>query len=135
MSQQNVEIAKRVVAALNQRDIDFFMQATTSDFEWFPALSAVEGEVFRGREGIDTYWGRLDEAWEDYRLVADEYRDLGDTVLILGRMVGRGRGSGVPVETPMGTLGDYRDGKCSRIRAYLDHGEALRAAGLAEESG
>src|SRR5271157_31407 len=95
MSQKNVEIAKRMVAAFNQRDIDFFMQATTSDFEWFPALSAVEGEVFRGREGIDTYWGRLDEAWEDYRLVADEYRDLGDSVLILGRMVGRGRGSGV----------------------------------------
>ena len=132
MSQKNVEIAKRMVAAFNQRDIDFFMQATTSDFEWFPALSAVEGEVFRGREGIDTYWGRLDEAWEDYRLVADEYRDLGDSVLILGRMVGRGRGSGVPVETPMGTLGDYRDGKCWRIRAYLNHGEALRAAGLAE---
>jgi hypothetical protein len=28
---------------------------------------------------------------------------------------------------------DVRDGKISRIRTYSDHGEALRAAGLAEE--
>ena len=67
-------------------------------------------------------------------MVADEYRDFVDRVLTLGWMVGRGRGSGVPVESPLGVLGDYRDGKCWRVRGFLDHGEALRAAGLAEEN-
>jgi ketosteroid isomerase-like protein len=95
-------------------------------------MGAIEGEVFRGREGIETYWGRLDDAWEDYRVVADEYRDFGDRVLTLGRMVGRGRASGVPVDTPFGVLGDYRDGKCWRVRGFLDHDEALRAAGDSE---
>jgi ketosteroid isomerase-like protein len=130
--QENVEVAKRVVDAFNGRDVDALLDLVTPDFEWFPAMGAIEGEVFRGREGIETYWGRLDEAWEDYRVVAGEYRDLGDRVLCFGGIVGRGRGSGAPVDTPFGILWDYRDGKVRRSRTYLDHGEALRAAGLEE---
>jgi ketosteroid isomerase-like protein len=59
-------------------------------------------------------------------------RDLGDRVLCLGRMEGRGRGSGVPVDAPLGAIFEFRDDKISRMRAYLDHDEALRAAGLSE---
>ena len=132
MSQENVEVAERMVEAFNRRDIDGIANLVTPDVEWAPAMGAIEGEVFRGREGIGTYWGRLDGAWEDYRVVADEHRDLGEIVLTLGRMLGRGRGSGVPVDTPLGILGDYRDGKCWRVRVFLDHAEALRAAGLEE---
>lgn len=127
-----MEIVKRVIDAFNRRDADAMADLTTLDVEWFPAMGALEGEVFRGREGVATYWGRLDEAWEEYRLVVDEYRDLGGCVLILGRVVGRGRGSGVPVETPTGGTWDLRGGKVRRTRAFLDHGEALRAAGLPE---
>jgi hypothetical protein len=32
----------------------------------------------------------------------------------------------------MGVVADLRDGKTSRISSYLDHGQALRAAGLEE---
>ena len=56
-------------------------------------------------------------------------------VLVLGRIVGHGRASGVAVETPGATIIDFRDGKIARVRTYLEHGEALRAAGLTEESG
>jgi hypothetical protein len=38
----------------------------------------------------------------------------------------------VTVDGPMGAVYDFRDGKISRIRLYLDHSEALRAAGLSE---
>jgi ketosteroid isomerase-like protein len=36
------------------------------------------------------------------------------------------------IDAPVQFLLDYRDGKCWRIRGFLDHDEALRAAGLAE---
>ena len=42
------------------------------------------------------------------------------------------RGSGVPVESAWGGIYDIRGGEVSRIRTFLDHGEALRAAGLTE---
>lgn len=87
---------------------------------------------FGGREGIEHFYAMLSEAWEDFQTVPQEYRDLGDRVLVLGRNRGRGKGSGVAVDGPSGALFDFRDGKVSRIRLFVDHNDALRAAGLAD---
>lgn len=43
-------------------------------------------------------------------------------------------GSGVTVDSPNAAVFELRDGKISRVRLFLDHGEALRAGGLAEWS-
>jgi ketosteroid isomerase-like protein len=52
---------------------------------------------------------------------------------LLGRNTGRGKGSGVTVDAPTAAILDFHEGKVSRIRLYLDPGEALRAAGLSSE--
>jgi ketosteroid isomerase-like protein len=133
MSLENVAVAERAMDAFNQRDIDAFIQPTAADFEWFPALGrAVEGGSFRGREGVETYFEALHATWEEVRLVADEVRGLGESVIWLGRIEGRGRGSGVPVDAPMGAVFDFRGRKVWRARSYLDHAEALKAVGLEE---
>ena len=44
-------------------------------------------------------------------LVADEVRDLGDRVLVFSRFAGRGRGSGVSIDAPLGVIFDFRGGK------------------------
>ena len=134
MSQANVEIVKRGIDAFNRRDVEALADVVTPDFEWFPALpSTVEGERFsgyHGREGIETYFEDVRVTWEGLRVLGNEFRDRGDSVLVLGRADGRGRGSGVEVDIPLGIVYDFRDGKISRVRTYLDHDEALRAAGL-----
>jgi ketosteroid isomerase-like protein len=130
MSQENVEIVKRLKAAFNEKDLEAFAALTTPDFEWTTSMMAVEGEVFWGREGIEKYFERMREVWEEFRGFAREYRDLGERVLWIGRLEGRGRGSGIPVDAALAVLYDLRDGKISRMHSYLDHGEALRAAGL-----
>ncbi len=132
MSQQNVEIAKRLNAAFNAKNVDAFAELTTPDFEWTTSMTAVEGEVFRGREGIETCCERMREAWEEFRSIASEYRDLGERALFIGRLQGPGRGSGVPVDTALDILFDFRGARISPQRSFLDHGEALRAAGLSE---
>src|SRR5271166_5861892 len=138
MSQDHVEIAKRVIDAFNRRDQRnpaTYDELYTLDFEWFPSLpSAVGGGGYKGREGIETVLGEVRDTWAEYRLLADEFRDLGDRVLMLGRQEARGRGSGVPVDAPFGVIFDFRADKISRMRSYNDHGEVKRAAGLSEES-
>jgi ketosteroid isomerase-like protein len=132
MSEKNVEVATQAISAFNRRGVDAFAALTTTDFEWSPSMVAIEGETFVGRDGIDTYFERLDEAWEKFHIHRDRFRDSADLVVMLGRLEGRGKSSGVPVDASLGMVFDFRDGAISRIRGYLDHAEALRAAGLSE---
>jgi ketosteroid isomerase-like protein len=128
-----VEIAKRATDALNRRDWDAFYGLITVDFEWLPALpGAVEGHGYRGREEFAAYVREAEATWEYLRSTPEEFRDLGDRVLMLGRMEGRGRASGVQVDTPVAEILDFRNGRLARDRVFLDHEEALRAAGLSE---
>jgi len=122
-----------LVDALNRRDLDGFMETATEDFEWSPAMAqAVDGGGYRGREGIERHFVDLHTALQGFRAVLDEYRDLGDCVLGVGRIKRRGRTGGVDVQSPMTAILDFRGGKMVSGRTYLDHGEALRAAGLSE---
>jgi ketosteroid isomerase-like protein len=132
MSLQNVEIAKRSIDAFNARDLYAYDELFTPDLEWSTAMGSIEGEIFRGRAGMETYLGRLSDTWEEYRILANEFRDLGDRVLALGRIEGRGIASGVTIDSPWALIDDFRDGNVSRIRAFLDPAEALRVAGLAD---
>jgi ketosteroid isomerase-like protein len=126
-----VEMVARAIAAFNSRDIATYDDLYTPDFAFFPALTGtIEGRSYRGREGLETWFVEARETWEEFRVLAEELRDLGDSVLGLGRIEGRGRVSGVELDAPMGIVVDFRDGRISRSRTYLDPGEAMRAAGV-----
>jgi ketosteroid isomerase-like protein len=130
-AQENVEIAKRANDAENGRDLNAFAELATEDVEWFPSIAGgLDRGGYKGREGMERYYQEYDEMWDSFTSYIDEYRAVGDTVVALGRIEGKGRGSGVPVSTPVGTVIEFRDGKISRARVYRDHDEALRAAGL-----
>jgi ketosteroid isomerase-like protein len=63
--------------------------------------------------------------------VPRQVREEGQLVLVLGRLEGRGRGSGAIVDSSLGMAFDFRDGAIARIRGFLDDDEALRETGLA----
>ncbi len=130
MSHENVEVVEQAIDAFSRGDADAFVELTTPDLEWKTGLGAVEGEIFLGHEGVQTYFARLNSAWDSFRFLIDQARDLGDVVLVLGRLEGRGRGGGVPVDSPVGAVWDLRDGKIWRLRAYLDQNEASAVAGV-----
>ena len=133
MTQQaNLAVVRRAIDAFSSKDANAFTELTTPDVEWKVGLAAVEGEVFRGHDGVRIYFERLQGAWSEFHFLADEYRDLGDAVLVLGRLRGYGRGGEVPVESPVGAVWELRDGKIWRLRAYLTHAEAVAAAGAGE---
>jgi ketosteroid isomerase-like protein len=132
MWQENVEVATRAIAAFNGREVAAFAALTTPDFEWSPSMVAIEGTVFHGREGIERYFESLDNGWERFHIGRDRFLGEEDLVVMLGRLDGRGMNSGVPVDAALGMVFDFRGGLIARIRGFLDHAEALRAAGLAD---
>jgi ketosteroid isomerase-like protein len=135
MVRDKVDIAKRLVDAYNRRDIDgAFAELVTPDFEWYPAIvRALDGgSVYRGREGVELFAADTSENWEELQNVAAEFRDLGDRVFVLGRLKGRGKGSGAPIDQAYAGIFDFRGDRIWCYRVYFDHAEGLRAAGLSE---
>ena len=134
MPRDKVDVAKRAGDAFNRRDVDgFFAELATRDVELYAGtVRALGGDVYRGREGLERYARDRSESWEEVHGIAEEFRDLGDSVLVLGTVRGRGRSSGAPVEQPYVNILDFRGDRIWRIRAYFDRAEGLRAAGLSE---
>jgi ketosteroid isomerase-like protein len=134
MSQENVEVSKGVIDAFNRRDVDAIFECVNQDVEWFPAMPVTSGGgALLGHEGIESYVREVGDTWEEYRVMAQDFRDLGESqVLVLSRVEGRGAGSGGLVDAPMGQIFDFREGKISRVRTYLNHDDALKAVGLEE---
>jgi ketosteroid isomerase-like protein len=92
----------------------------------------VEGGSYAGREGFEAFLVGLGDTWDGFRVLADECRAVGDRVLVLCRIAGRARSSGVEVEGLGAMVFEFRAGKISRARDFLDRSEALQAARLAE---
>jgi ketosteroid isomerase-like protein len=129
---RNIEIIKKSFEAFNRRDPEAYLRYVREDYEWRPFLfAAVEGGVYRGHEGVREWFANLDEFFESFSAEVAEVRDLGDRVLVLGTLHGRGRGSGVPVESPVGIVVELdADGMARRGVAFTSHAEALAHAGL-----
>jgi ketosteroid isomerase-like protein len=78
-------------------------------------------------------------AWKDYRVVAEEYRELdNERVVALVHFSGRGQTSGLELRQMRsnGAILFYvRGGKVTRLVAYHDREHALADLGLAPEAG
>jgi ketosteroid isomerase-like protein len=136
MSQENVEAFKRAgVDAINRRDVEALLEGLDPEVEWHPGvLVPFEGEarVYRGHERVRQMVGDLFEALAEFHVRYSEIRDLGDRIVAIGRVRTRGRESGVETEAPFAAVTDFRNGKATQVRTYLDPKEALEAAGLSE---
>jgi ketosteroid isomerase-like protein len=132
MSQESVDIARRSLDAFNAGDYDAALGFLAPDVEWehnIGLATPMEG-TYRGRAEVRQLWDRILEAFEDAHFEVDDGRDLGDEVLVLGRLSTRGRGSGAAVATPFGSIGEVRDGLIVRQRFFVDRCKALEAVGL-----
>jgi len=88
--------------------------------------------VYRGHEGVREWLRDLYETLSEFHADYQEILDLGDRTVGIGVVRGRGTASEAEIESPHGTVVEFKDGKGIRIRTYLDPKEALKATGLQE---
>jgi ketosteroid isomerase-like protein len=130
VSQENVGIVRRVVAALNGRDLEGYLACCSEDVELH--LPVVAG-VYEGPEGIKRWFTDIEDAGPDFHIDLRCVKAIGgNQVLAFFRVTSTGRASGIPVTMETANIYDLIDGKISRIRIFFDHHEALKAVGLQE---
>jgi ketosteroid isomerase-like protein len=136
MSEENVETVQRTVDAWNADDLDAFLAELDADVEWHPSIEpGLEGTatIYRGHDGARKAWMEYrGEAWERLTSRPQEFRDLGESVLLLGQIDITARATGIEFSQELGELIEFRGGKIARVRDFLTYAEALEAAGLSE---
>jgi ketosteroid isomerase-like protein len=130
MSQENVELAKRLNAMVLAGDIDGAQALVADDVVLTEIHGALdEPSVFHGREAAVSHWAALVEVFDDLHREVYEWLDVGDWVI----SVGRGKASGAEVEGRGVNATRWRDGKV--VEAQMGFGskaKALKAVGLRE---
>jgi ketosteroid isomerase-like protein len=137
MSRENVDLVRRLWDTWNRRDHEAVFAHYDEDIEWRGGelLQVPDAEpVYRGHEGVRTFWRTWLAAWEEVSYEAVEFRDAGDHVVALvENQHMRGRTSGVDLTLTYAQVWTLRDGKVVRMRSFADQDEALRSVGLEPE--
>lgn len=133
VSKENVEIIQRTYEAWRRGDPAVF-DAIDPAIELHPDPEAYwvgVNRIYRGHDGLVAYLRSINEAFEGYRPEVERFLDAGDTVVTLATEHGRGRGSGVEVESiRTAHVWTMRGGKAIRVDLYQDRSRALKAVGL-----
>jgi len=114
-----------------------------NDFSAFPAIyhedvEAVNRSIFpmqndfTGIEGFQRMRDEIIDAASNFRFEIQEFRRAGDRFAGLGQFRARGRYTRLVLRAPLAVVWTMRDGKITRVEAYLSHGRALRDAGMAQ---
>jgi uncharacterized protein len=128
----NVATLEAVYDAINRADVPAILNLQAEDVEWrgpaaFPDLAGPH----RGHEGVRAYAQHVSDAWQEFTIRAERFLDFGERILVLTRERGRGRLSGVEVQSrPTAHLWTLRDGYVVGFQVFWEREEGLQAVGV-----
>jgi ketosteroid isomerase-like protein len=131
VSQENVDLVRRALEAINRRDLDGFLELAEPDVvqDWSRAMGPQSG-IYRGRTEVRQFLHSWWDAFEESVIVVDELIDAGDQVVAVFHGRQRGRASGIEVEGRGAVLvWNVQNGKISSATLYQKRAEALEAVG------
>jgi len=135
MSWRNIETLRRCLARFQARDEERFLELMHPDVDLVPAIVVIEPHDashnhYHGHDGVREWFADIEQL-ADYRVEFDQFTRAEEDVLVTGRVFFEpddGEGHVFDIYY----LFRFRDGLVVSLRTYRDHGEALKAAGLAD---
>jgi ketosteroid isomerase-like protein len=136
MSRENVEVVRQIFDATARRDTAAVLSLYDPEVEW-DTSGTMAGElmgrrIYRGHDGLLSYFRELHDAAENVQCSLHELIDAGDQIVSVMSARGRGRASGLELERNNTGVWTIRDGKVVRVVWFGSRKEALEAVGLRE---
>ena len=128
----NVELVRRLYESFEERDLEGMLALVSPTMEFLPQVTASivdRTEPYVGHEGLRRYFEDAGRVWKQLDIIPHEYHDLGDRVLVLGRVYARGEG-GYISDSPAAWLWRIEDDLIAYGRVFTNRAEAFEAAGL-----
>ena len=122
-----IEVVRAVFWAFAERDVEGVLAHAHEDIVFSPVTADYAGrtEPYVGHDGMREYFRDVAEVWDDLRLTPTEFRQVGHTVLVTGKVSARS-----PARLIAGSSGwifRVREGKVAYGRVYPSAAEAVAA--------
>jgi ketosteroid isomerase-like protein len=131
MSQENVEIVRRIYDAQERGDIDAIYALYADDIQWHDHVWEGWGTV-RGLDALRRRWQEWAASFGTVRFTASDLVELGDEVVASVKVSGRNRATGLDLQQSLGMLYTLRDGEVVDVHVFRSREDALEAAGPRE---
>lgn len=125
-----MDVVRRIHQAVERGESPRALGVFDDGVEYVNPPDAVEPGVLRGVDAFERAFATIDETFGGVRIAVEQLIDAGDRVLVLARLSGRGRTSGVGIDIPQGYVWTIRDGRVVRFQWFNDLELARAAAGL-----
>ena len=132
MSQENVELIRTAIDAINRNDRDALVELAAPSFEYDVSRAVGPWRGVYTLDEVPRLWEEFTGAWESFRYEADEFIASGKHVVTPFTNQMRGR-DGIEVQARAVFLWTIHDGAIARLCLYQDQREALEASGLSEQ--
>src|SRR5215213_2544942 len=131
MSQENVEVVRHALAALDRRDVEAYLEVASPQIELITPALPLQG-LITGHEGIRDFFREMWSFSEASELQVEEIRAVGERVLAFFVITATARQSKVEISSRVAGLYELEHGRIRRARIFADRTEALEAVGLSE---
>jgi len=123
--QTGVELVHGIVEALNRGDVDGMLASMHADFEWTPLETSPVARVYRGHEQVRHYVEDWLATFGSLRLELVDPAEVADRVVAVVHAHGRGRASGLQLDTRFCQVWTVRDGTALAMEEYATREQAL----------
>jgi ketosteroid isomerase-like protein len=130
----NLEVVRRFLIGINDQDIDAALMdlGPGAELDW-SGSDAPDSGVYRGRAAWRDWMSGRSEQLTNLRFDVTELIDVPpDRVVVVARVTGRGRVSGIDTVSLGASVWMLRNRQVSRLTLYQTRGDALKAVGLEE---
>jgi ketosteroid isomerase-like protein len=128
MSQENVELVRKLVGVYNERSFEQNRDLIHPDIVWDMSRAELPDATSQtGPLEFTEFFETWKEGFATERMDPEEIIDAGDRVVVMIRHSGRGKLSGVDVEQRFAMVWTLRDGRAVRMEVYRSRDEALAA--------
>ena len=135
MSRENVDTVRRLFAYWEQGEWQASAELFDPDFEAvFSSGAFPDPGTYRGARRTLDAWRAWLEAWEEFSLELEDAIPVGERVVVLNHLRGRGQASGIAVDAEVGCIFDLEGGRIVRM-VFCDRRQALDAAQAAGHRG
>ncbi len=126
MSEENLEAVRGLYRALARGDFAAAGELFADEILFEPMSDG--RQAFVGRRAVAQQMREFLSHWDDFRISAQDFRPVCDSVVVTERQRGRGKASGVETESTFYAVWTFRAGRVIRVRWETDEAAALAVA-------